>query len=869
MFDPILTKIIPPRPSPTLISRPKLMSKLSSSPLPKLVLVAAPAGFGKSTAISHWLQGAESWVAWVTLDASDDDLGQFLNLLVSAIYKSEGQAGQRLQGILHHQELPPIPVLVAALLNDLPQSPGMIVLDDYQFIQDEAIHQTLDYLLQNLPPHISLVIISRHQPPLALSRLRAQHQLLEIDAADLSLSTDEIIDLLHRADVMISPDQVRDLSMLTEGWVAGVQLFILSLQKKSFGEAVAHSYRHIADYLLDEVFDHQPVEIQRFLLQTAMLDAFCVALGQAVTQDDNSQQYVAHLERVNLFITSVGDKQNWYRYHALFADFLQARLRLTMTTEQIAALHERAAHWFVQVAGYEDAIKHALAAEQVQLAEEIIAQHAYEVLYDEQAHRVERWLAQLPAASLRENVQLQVIQAWIYARGMKLLRLKAMIEQIQPQLAGQENTLLMGEFIALFSLFGQWREDLAARYQMAIQAQALVPESNRFIHSQLPQILALNYILGNHHTEYETLLHSLHRTDNQQGILGAYLARITANALKGQSHLVMSLIPEAQSLATRLQSYETQVTLYQVKGVLLYYQNHLPQAAESFQLAIELSRDLYMQMHLVVLLGHMSWIHYHLGQDEQCDHMLAEAQQVSQALALPGIIHMYSAAQARVWLARGKSRPALEWADNYPFNDQELPPLFRTFIITQVLRCWLAHPNETRLIKGILISERLIETLLAHGLEGLVVYPLVLNAAMKEIQNRPQQADAVFAQALEYGQPQQNIRGVIDAGAPITPLLRRYLDSKPSYDMTLFAYSLLSALDVQPIPQAPALVESLSERERAILQLMAVGLSNQLIAEELMIAVGTVKKHTNTIYTKLNVTNRTQAVLRAQELNLI
>jgi len=863
MSEPILSKITLPRLPHHLVVRQDVINKLATSPTPKLTLISAAAGFGKSTTVADWLHGVEGWVAWVSLDEDDDDLSQFLILLISALQQVEHQVGQRLLNLLqHHDEdtLPPLPTLLGSFLNDLHALPaaGYVVLDDYHFIQQEPIHAALDYLLQHLPPALRVVIVSRQAPPLSLSRLRMQHQLQEIEQSDLLLTRLEVEELLAAAQIQISAEEIEGLMQHTEGWIAGVQLFILSLRHKSFAESIPQSYRHIHDYLFDEIFKHQSDAVQRFLLQTAMLDTFCAALCQFITQDDAAQEVLNYLEQVNLFVIPLDEQ--WYRYHALFADFLRSR----QPPSQDA--HLRAAEWYAQNGGYEEALHHALAGGQSQLAEQIVTTYAYEVLYDDQVHRVERWLTRLPPRSLQENVQLQIIQGWIYARGLRLNPLKKIIEEIRPQLAAETDTLRAGEFAALLSVYSQWHDHFGVQLQLALQAQALVPETNRFIHSQLIQVLAMACLMDERSADYEQLLAMMHHTDNRRGLLEAKLASLLTYSFTGQIEPVEQLLPETLALATELNAYQSQMVLCQIRGNMLYYTNQLQESRAIFQQGVDLARDLHLSNYAVVMMYQLAWVCHLLGDD--ADALMTEAEAITQKLPIPGVAQMFAAAQARLWLARGKARQALEWAESHPFDDQTIPPIFRLFIIGQVLSCWLAHPTEFRINKGLLIVEHLIETALARGLLGLVVYPLVLKAMLQAAQNRPSQADASLRQALQLGLPQRNIRGVIDAGLGIEPLLHRQIEAENSHEMTLYIYALLSALKT-PTGVPPTLAEPLSEREQSILRLMAAGLSNQMIAEELVIAVGTVKKHTNAIYTKLDVENRTQAVLRAQELNLI
>src|ERR687885_2618592 len=435
----LTTKLSVPPLRPSAIPRPHLLDELAAGLHGKLTLISAPAGFGKTTLLSAWcatLQDRAVPLAWVSLDAGDADPTQFWTYVTTALDTLQPGSGSQALALLQAPQPPPIAALLAPLLSRLNTLPGdaVLVLDDYHVIATPSIHQDVAFLLDHLPPRLHLVIATRADPALALSRLRASGTLTELRAADLRFTPDEAASFLTEAmQFPLSAADVVALEERTEGWIAGLQFAALAMRNRTdltgFVQAFTGSHRFVVDYLAEEVFTRQPAHLQAFLLQTAILDRMCGALCDAVLLGDlpdapphqpgspsareqaYSQTLLDELERANLFLVPLDDERRWYRYHHLFADVLRQRLTSGASRDAVRALHRRAAAWYEHAGLIREALQHALAGEDWERAAGMIEAHAMRFIFRGQVRTVLGWLEMLPDVLVRVRSRLGLIYA--------------------------------------------------------------------------------------------------------------------------------------------------------------------------------------------------------------------------------------------------------------------------------------------------------------------------------------------------------------------------------------------------------------------------------------------------------------------------
>src|SRR6202049_835240 len=374
----LATKLYRPRLRPNVVSRPRLIERLNAGLHRKLTLIAAPAGFGKTTLISEWVAFIGRPTAWLSLDEGENDPARFLAYLVAALQTIAAHIGEGVLGMLQSSQPLPTEAILTALLNEITTLPDhfVLVLDDYHVIDARPVDVALTYLVEHLPPQMHLVIATREDPQLPLARLRARSHLTELRAADLRFTASEAAEFLNQVmGLSLSAEDIATLEDRTEGWIAGLQLAALSMQGHQdvpgFIRAFAGDHRYIVDYLLEEVLQRQPEPVRRFLLQTAILDRLNGPLCDAVTGQEEGNARLEALERGNFFVVPLDDTRHWYRYHHLFAEVLSARL-MEEQPDQVATLHRRASAWYEQHGSVGDAIRHALEARDFARAADLV-----------------------------------------------------------------------------------------------------------------------------------------------------------------------------------------------------------------------------------------------------------------------------------------------------------------------------------------------------------------------------------------------------------------------------------------------------------------------------------------------------------------
>src|SRR5438270_3885479 len=418
MSTPILaTKLYLPRLRPNVVSRPRLLERLNEGLHRNLTLIAAPAGFGKTTLVSEWVEGIErprARTAWLSLDEGDNDPARFLAYLVAALQTIAPTIGEGVLGVLQSSQPPPTEAILVALLNEITTLPDqfILVLDDYHVIDARPVDVALTYLVEHLPPQMHLVIATREDPQLPLARLRARGQLIELRAADLRFTASDAAAFLNQVmGLSLSAADIAALEDHTEGWIAGLQLAALSMQGHQdvpgFIRAFAGDHRYIVDYLVEEVLQRQPASVRSFLLQTAILDRLHGPLCDAVTGQEEGNARLEALERGNFFVVPLDDTRHWYRYHHLFAEVLSARL-LAEQPDQVSALHRRASAWYADHGSPADAIRHALAAADFDRAADLIELAAPAMARSRQEATVLGWLKALPDELVRARPVLSV-----------------------------------------------------------------------------------------------------------------------------------------------------------------------------------------------------------------------------------------------------------------------------------------------------------------------------------------------------------------------------------------------------------------------------------------------------------------------------
>ncbi|HSR29000.1 MAG TPA: LuxR C-terminal-related transcriptional regulator [Anaerolineae bacterium] len=903
--EPLLaTKLHIPPARPNLVARPRLLERLDQGLSARLILLSAPAGFGKTTLLSAWLAGLPSSAAWVSLDTGDNDPAAFLNYLIAALRTIEPEVGERARQVLRSPQPPSIESILTLLINELAtMAKDMVaVLDDYHVIDIPAVHDIIVFLLEHLPLRMHLVIATRVDPPLPLARLRARGHLSELREGDLRFTTEETTDFLNQTmDLRLSAEDIAALEARTEGWVAGLQLAGLSLQDvadpHAFVAAFRGDNRYIADYLLEEVLQRQPEKFQQFLMQTSILDRLSGPLCDAVTDRRDSQAVLNTIERANLFLIPLDSHREWFRYHHLFASLLRQRLVATTGPDIVQQLKRRAWQWYAEHGFILDAVDYALACGDYDPAAVLIEQLGQQLFMGNELNTLLQWSRMLPDQVIATHPRLNVMAAWAaHATGhpQQCERFVQMIEEAvgitvedflgsfpTPQgiSALQKSALIEGAVIR--SRLAVDRLDLECTFNLG---ERVLPYLTRerdeepFVHNP-PSILhnPQIFILGLAHkyrgdlptaAQYMSEAEQEARPNDVIHIVALSLGHLgEVQILQGCLHQAEETFQRALRLA---QSYLPHLSAFFGMasvglGNLAYEWNDLMAAGDHLNAGLELG-SLWNSWECL-LPGYVGLARLHHARGEWKGACAA----LDELLSLPEhyaqiVRPIVEAWRALFALRQGDIAAATRWATTFdPQARDELCLRWEQSGLVQA-RVWLAQGKVTE-------AGQLLDCLLADAekgeRKGRIIEILNLQALVLETQNRRDAALQVFLKALALAELEGYIRVFLDEGAPMMELLRQAgtRGIAPQY-----VAKLLSEFDripgTAPIPQQP-LVEPLSERELQVLRLVAAGNSNQEIAAELVLAVGTVKAHNSNIYGKLGVRSRTQAVARARELNLL
>ncbi len=898
--DLLQTKLYAPRLRPSLVPRPHLIAKLNHGLHGKLTLISAPAGFGKTTLISEWIAGGERPFAWLSLDEQDSDLTRFLTYFLAALQTVAAKVGERILEALQNPQPPPTESILTMLLNEITASSAEIalVLDDYHVLESPPVDQALTFLLEHLPPQLHLVITTREDPPLPLPRLRVRGQLTELRAADLRFTGEETAVFLQKVTGLeLSTAEIASLAKRTEGWIAGLQLAALSMQGRSdvhgFITAFAGDNRYIVDYLVEEVLQRQPPHVRQFLLQTSILERLCGELCTAVTKQPSSGDLLKTLERGNLFLIPLDDRRQWYRYHHLFADVLQAHA----AKEQPVALnklHLRASRWYEAHNLLPDAVRHALVAQHFERVAEL-AERAWPAMdRNRESHIWLGWVSKLPEATLRSRPVLGANVAWALLDKGELETAEYQLQAVEQWLAQAEQApetppayadaaqvaALPATVAAARTYLALAHGDLPATQKYARQALRLIPEGDHHRRGTPAALLGLATWAGGDltaaYSSFNEAMASYQKAGNTlYAITGSFILADIRLA-QGRLREAVAIYEQALRLAQEAGGAALRGTADLHTGLSELYleqndwetaQNHLRQSktlGEETALPRWRYRYCLAQARLRAAAG--EWTEALDALDEAERHYVRGP--------VPDL-RTPAACRARLWAKQGRVSETQRWVVSQALSvDDELTYL-REFDHITLARILLAQGKQTGgkrpLQNASTLLNRLLAAAEAGGRTGSLLEILVLQALVHEAQDDMAAAQAALARALTLAAPEGYVRLFVDAGPPLAALLERQQGEgrgPKAYIAKLLAAFAGQIVDA-PTASGQPLLEPLSDRELEVLQLVAEGLTNRQIAERLFLALSTVKGHNRVIYGKLNVGRRTEAVARGRELGLL
>jgi ATP/maltotriose-dependent transcriptional regulator MalT len=891
----VTTKLRAPRTRPNLVARPRLHEALDRGEERKLTLVSAPAGFGKTTLLVEWLMersGDKRSVVWVSLDEADNDPARFLSYLVGALQRVEEGLGEGVLASLRSPELPSIETVVGALINELAGAEREITvfLDDYHLIGTRLVHEAVSFFLEHLPENVSLVIATRTDPPLSLSKLRARDQVTEIRAADLRFTTDEAAAFLK--DVMglsLSREDIAALEEATEGWVAALQLAALSMRDRedasSFVESFSGSNRHVLDFLAEEVLERQPEGVREFLLKTSVLERMSAPLCDALTGRDDGQEMLERLERKNLFVVPLDDERRWYRYHHLFADFLRDRI-MRERPETVGELHLRASGWYEGNGHLAEAIGHALSAPDHDLAARLIEEGVEGAVERGEGTTALRWLEALPTEAKRRRPRLFVEHAValvITGRPDDAEPLLQEAERAASEATADEKDrrFLLGFALTVRSWRARLRGDAPQAVELARRALSLLPDGDSSIRNyaavRLGDALRAVGDLAAADEAYAEAAEIDWAARHAYVRLAGMVAHARVRAEQGHLREADEAYRRALRLLTEggFKLSPAAGVLHIGMGALLYERNDLDGAERALERGVELAERTGDVSTLVWAYVTLSRYKRARGEEGGALDMARQAERVARDSGADLQIAIALAWMTRLRLARGDLAEAAAFEQERAANADDAADAAR--VVDRLTSARLLHA-QGRHREALPLLEELGETAEAAGRTGDLIEILALQALALWAGGKKGRAASTLAGALTLAEPEGYVRTFADEGAPMGDLLTATLEARQSGRLDAagrisvsYVARLLAAVAQEATPPAAGerLPEPLSERELEVLALIVAGNSNQEIAAKLYVSTSTVKTHINRLYRKLGARSRTQAIARARELDLI
>ena len=903
------TKFYVPRSRHGLVPRPRLSERLDRGAASKLMLVSAPAGFGKTTLLTEWLAAGpaapadERLAAWLSLDRGDNDPASFWTYVIAALRTVATGVGETALALLHAPQPPPIETVLTALLNELSAAAGdiVLVLDDYHVIDARDVQNGMEFLLDHLPPWLHVVIASRADPALPLARLRARGELVETRAAELRFTPDEAAAYLNEMmGLQLTARDVAALEGRTEGWIAALQLAALSMQGRDdvagFIAGFAGDDRHVVDYLVEEVLQRQPDRVQAFLLQTSILGRLSGPLCNAVTGQGGSKAMLEALDRGNLFLVPLDDRRQWYRYHHLFADMLHVRL-LDEQPDQVPDLHRRASAWYEQNGEPPVAIGHALAAEDFGRAADLVELAVPAMRRTRQEATVRGWLELIPDEVVRvrpvlsmhfagalmsvgefEGVEgrLRDAEWWLDAttgtgEGPPAPSAEMVVadEEEFRRLPAQIEVYRAAQALARGEAIGTVRH--------ARRALDLALEEDHLCRASAAGLLGLaSWASGDleaGHAAYAECMAGLRRAGYIADTFGCAIALADIRSAQGRLGEAMRTYEQALQRASEQGGPVLRGTADMHVGMSEVHRERddLRAATQHLLRSQELGEHAGLPQNRYRWRVAMARIRQAEGDPGGALDLLNEAERLYMGDFFPNV-RPVPALKARVWITQGRLDEALIWGREQGLSVDDDLSYLREFEHITLARMLLARHQDERAEHSLHQATRLLERLLLAAEEGQrtgrVIEILVLRALAHQTLGDIPAALACLERAMSLAEPEGYVRIFIDEGPPVASLLKAA--AKQGIARNYVRRLLVTVSETEhDSPVKQDLIEPLSERELDVLRLLGSELDGPAIARELMVSLNTMRTHTKNIYAKLAVTSRRAAVRRGQELDLL
>jgi LuxR family maltose regulon positive regulatory protein len=887
MSTPLLaTKLNIPELRPELVSRTRLLDALNEGLRRKLTLVAAPAGYGKTTLLSEWVHQIDASVAWLSLDVYDNDLNRFMAYFLAALQTASPEISPGSWPSLPSPQRPSIEVMLTPLLNELSSldSPVVLVLDDFHVIDVDLIYRVLSFMLEHLPAQLHLLIATRSDPRLPVAQLRAKGELVELRESDLRFNDQEISQFLENViNLNLPGEQITKLASRTEGWIAGLQLAAISMKGHEnldkFIQEFSGSHEYIVDYLTDEVLKNQPDELHKFLLETSILDRMCGPLCEAVTGQSNGQGTLEALRDAHLFVIPLDDERHWYRYHRLFADHLHKRLR-NLHPEKVKSLHRAAGDWFEGAGLLGEAIEHFNRAEDFQQSAHLLEQLAEEEMLRSEFMLFLRLSTALPQAEIDLHPQLGI------ARAMSLLMTGTPVDEVELMLDGlvcDKDKCLGGKYVVQATI-AVIRGEFSTAYELAQRAIDLLTEEE-YANLRDLAFWLISYTSSLGSKPSEGLL-TLNKVITQSRVSGNEILMATASLEIAKLYTYQGELGKAKEVLEEILDFardeeghllpiagEVLITL----GEIFRQENRLAEAEQTLKDGIDLAK---MGRTATAYRGCISLARIKLAQGD-VDSTSRYFQTANDLASFEFDRLFVAVAEVRFRISQGDNDAAEKWLEDRGQNidlrklrDSEdgIQMYIRKYEMLLKVRILLSRGQLREALTNLEVLQEQMEQ---QERLDIILEIQILKALVLQKQGELAESLITLETALSLAKPGGFIRIFVDEGEVMARLLRQVFMQEIHTD---YVSQLLAAFSKnQPEPESLSqtmfhndeLVDPLSERELQVLRLLTSHLSSTEIAGELYISVNTVRFHIKNIYSKFGVHSRAEALDRAKDLGLL
>jgi LuxR family maltose regulon positive regulatory protein len=886
MLPFLRTKISIPAPRPTRVERTRLTEQINAGMQRALTLVVAPAGFGKTTLIADWARTASMPVAWLSLEPGERAPNRFLSYLIHAFQQISPKTGQTALAMLHSGQALTEEAVLFSLLNDLSeiQQDFVIVLDDYHHVDGPDVNEVVRSLLEHHPEQMHLAMTTRTMPGLSLARLRALDDVVEINAADLRFNDDEVRAFLEQMGVSLTSEQLVHLNQSTEGWAVGLQLAGLALARQPFDWNIPAGQTHIFGYLAEEILSRQSPEVQEFLNISALFDRFSAAMIDYISQHTDcmftqpATDLLAYVERLNLFLVSLDSAGLWFRYHALFTEFLRRQL----APERTEQYYDAASHWFEENNLLDEAIHYATHGADYERAASLLEERYIDIIQRGEQSAVLEWLDALPPELVESRPRLWLARGWASIIQLNSTQAEICIQKAEALIhANSTADYLRGEAKSLYILVQIFAGKVASLEEIS-SAFALLDEENDFLHSMLHFNLSLHHVmLGNTAQALESCAETLQVTKNLNNPLLSIIAQVQMGEVR-QTRGALGLSERAFQQVIHY-ARETLGERTFLLGMPFISYSELLREQNRFDEAIRYAEQGIAYCHvwqpIATMDGQVVLARIDAARNrwEEAFARLAQAIRVAESSASVVDDNIAALQLVRLNLLRGDLLNARHLIQVYELEHSGEGMYFHFWEMSQMvllrLRVLSLQDDPSPAAQTI----EALSTLIAEAERRERVTPVIeasiLSAYAHHAIAGHTQAAGNLSHALVMGAQSGYVRIFADEGKPLLHLLEQYqnqLHAPRAYLENILKILRREAAEPEPVaaPSSDRLIP-LTRRELDILQLLAAGKSNQEIAEERVLTLNTVKKHVGNILSKMGVANRTQAVMLAKKIGWI